>query len=310
MAVRGCPQRTGCGMAHRNATQSRCRCTIKARHAGVSLPPPLTFRSFLSNGLAGPSLCGHALWTEVRLATVPPALPVLSHCSLSPSPGCLLRVCGARPSRRLRLVGHRCCLSLAGYRAGALGGKKIALRGGGGDTEAHLPNHPSRLLGRRDGRGGSGRGCPTCCAGGGGQPNIWLKMIPRRVDHCDYSNVGGEIIGGKNFFGPKFVFLRLWRQHPFLDKTKGPTRNPISPTPTPPPSAGVHVTPPPPPRRAIFRSPWWWTVGHALCPANTTRESVHLRRQGNALMLKLSSDDTMNCCGALLPFDPSYMYII
>ena len=56
---------------------------------------------------------------------------------------------------------------------------------------------------------------------------------------------GGEIIGGKNFFGPKFVFLHLWRQHPFLHKTKGPTRNPISPTPPPPPSAGVHVNPPP-----------------------------------------------------------------
>ena len=30
---------------------------------------------------------------------------------------------------------------------------------------------------------------------------------------------GGGIIGGKNFFGPKFVFLRLRLQHPFLHKT-------------------------------------------------------------------------------------------
>ena len=43
----------------------------------------------------------------------------------------------------------------------------------------------------------------------------------------------GAILGG-----------RLRRQHPFLHKAKGPTRNPISPTP-PPPSAGVHVSPPP-----------------------------------------------------------------
>ena len=43
--------------------------------------------------------------------------------------------------------------------------------GGGGGTEAHFPNPP--LLGRRDGRGGSGRGCPTCRAGGGGGPNIY-----------------------------------------------------------------------------------------------------------------------------------------
>ena len=32
---------------------------------------------------------------------------------------------------------------------------------------------------------------------------------------------GGEIIGGKNFFGPNFVFLCLWRQHPFLISGNG-----------------------------------------------------------------------------------------
>ena len=65
---------------------------------------------------------------------------------------------------------------------------------------------------------------------------------------------GGEIIVEKKIFGPKFVFLRLRRQHPFLHKTKGPTRNPISPTP-PPPSAGVHVTPPPPPAEQFSGRP-------------------------------------------------------
>ena len=63
--------------------------------------------------------------------------------------------------------------------------------------------------------------------------------------------VGGGIIGGKNFFRPNFVFLCLWRQHPFLHKTKGPTRNPISPTPPPPPllrRASMSPPPPPPPQ--------------------------------------------------------------
>ena len=59
----------------------------------------------------------------------------------------------------------------------ALGGKKIALRGGGGGgtRKPIFPTPPSSLLGRRDGRGGggSGRGRPTCRAGGGGQPNIY-----------------------------------------------------------------------------------------------------------------------------------------
>ena len=58
---------------------------------------------------------------------------------------------------------------------------------------------------------------------------------------------GGGIIGGTNFFGPTFVFLRLWRQHPFLHKTKGPTRNPISPTP-PPLLRRASMSPPPPPQ--------------------------------------------------------------
>ena len=39
------------------------------------------------------------------------------------------------------------------------------------------------------------------------------------------------------------MFLRLRRQHPFLHKTKGPTRNPISPT--PPPSFGGRPCHPP-----------------------------------------------------------------
>ena len=56
---------------------------------------------------------------------------------------------------------------------------------------------------------------------------------------------GGGIIGGKNFFGAKFVFLRLQHQHPFLDKAKGPTQNPISPT--PPLLRRASMSPPPPP---------------------------------------------------------------
>ena len=56
---------------------------------------------------------------------------------------------------------------------------------------------------------------------------------------------GRGIIGGKNFFGPKFVFLRLRRQHPFLHKPKGPTRNPISPTPPPSSFGGRPCRPPP-----------------------------------------------------------------
>ena len=107
--------------------------------------------------------------------------------------------------------------------------------------------------------GGSGRGCPTCRArggGGGATQHLWLKMIPTSRILTTQMWGGGEIIGGKNFFGPKFVFLCLRRQHPFLHKTNGPTRNPFSPTPPPLLRRASMSPPPPPPRSAILRSPW------------------------------------------------------
>ena len=62
----------------------------------------------------------------------------------------------------------------------ALGGKKIALRGGDG-TEAHLPNPPLPSLVAVPG-GGFGLGLPylPCRGGGGGvrPQHTWLKMIP------------------------------------------------------------------------------------------------------------------------------------
>ena len=60
-----------------------------------------------------------------------------------------------------------------------LGGKKIALQGGDG-TEAHLPNPPLPLLGRRAGRGvWAGAALPAVPGGGGVRPQqVWLKMIP------------------------------------------------------------------------------------------------------------------------------------
>ena len=57
----------------------------------------------------------------------------------------------------------------------------------------------------------------------------------------------------RNFSGPKFVFRRLWWQHPSLHKTKGPARKPISGT--PPPSFAGRPCLPPPPCKAIFGSP-------------------------------------------------------
>ena len=82
-------------------------------------------------------------------------------------------------------------------------------------------------------------------------PSLWVTIAAHvrnfclpAADHFDYSNVGeGGEYWWKKYFRPKFVFLRLRSQHPFLHKTNGPTRNPCSPT--PPPSFGGRPCHPP-----------------------------------------------------------------
>ena len=72
---------------------------------------------------------------------------------------------------------HDACMSTTCCWAG----RKLLCGGGGGDgTEAHLPNPPPPLLGRRAGRGvWVGAALPAVPRGGGGGPqHTWLKMIP------------------------------------------------------------------------------------------------------------------------------------
>ena len=129
-----------------------------------------------------------------------------------------------------------------------LGVTKIALRG---SRVTRRPiSRPPPLLGCRDGRGGSGRGCQTCRDRGGGGGRVNPTSMAQNDTHVALIILttprwGGDSIGGKNLCEPKFVLLRPRRQHPFLHKTKGPTRNPIS---TPPPllRRASMLTPPPP----------------------------------------------------------------
>ena len=81
---------------------------------------------------------------------------------------------------------------------------------------------------------------------------------------------GGDYWWKKLFRAKNFVFLRLQRQHPFLHKTKGPTRNPISPTP-PPLLWGASMSSP---RSAIFRSP----KGCGLDPDPRQKRRAHCAR--------------------------------
>ena len=133
---------------------------------------------------------------------------------------------------------------------------KIALRGGGGwhgDPFAQTPPPPPWSPCRE---GGFGLGLPYLpCRGGGVQPqHTCLKMIPTSRGSFSLPTCGGNFFREKNFSRPKFVFRRLWWQHPSLHKTKGPARKPISGTP-PPSFAGRPCHPPPPLCKAVFGPP-------------------------------------------------------
>ena len=131
-----------------------------------------------------------------------------------------------------------------------MAGRKKLLCGGGGVTRRPIfptPRPPS--LAAVTGGGVQGGGARPAVPGGGVNPTSMAQNDTHVALIILTTQMwgGGGIIGGKNFFGPKFVFLRLRRQHPFLHKTKGPTRNPISPTP-PPLLRQASMSPLPPPQ--------------------------------------------------------------
>ena len=95
--------------------------------------------------------------------------------------------------------------------------------------------------------GGFGLGLPylPCRGGGGGPtPTYMAQNDPHVALIILTTHMRGKFFV-KNFSGPKFVFRRLWWQHPSLHKTKGPARKPISGTPL---LRRVPMPSPPPPQ--------------------------------------------------------------
>ena len=134
-----------------------------------------------------------------------------------------------------------------------LAGRKLLCGGGGGDTEAHFPNPPPLSLAAVTGGGVQGGGVRPAVPGGGG---VNPTSMAQNDTHVALIILTTQMWGG----GGDYWWKKLFRASicvpaplaptSVLTQKKGPTRNPISPTPPP-----IHVTPPPPPGRAIFRSP-------------------------------------------------------
>ena len=162
-------------------------------------------------------------------------------------------------------------------------GRKL-LCGGGGDTEAHFPNPPPPLLGRRDGRGGSGQGCPTCRAWGGGVNPTSMAQNDTHVALISLTTQmwwGGELLVEKTFSGQKFCVPAPSPPTSVLTQNKGPDTEPHFSN--PPPllrRASMSAPPPPPPAeqfsgclgpsQAPFTSP---------CPPPNLRFVLDVRKQ-------------------------------
>ena len=118
---------------------------------------------------------------------------------------------------------------------------------GGMARKPICPTPPFPVLGRCAGRGVWAGAALLAVPGGGGSPTptSMAQNDPHVALIILTTHMWGKFFREKNFSGPKFVFGRLWWQHPSLHKTKRPARKPISGTP-PPPSPGAHATPPPP----------------------------------------------------------------
>ena len=131
------------------------------------------------------------------------------------------------------------------------GGKKIALRGGGGDTEAHFPNPP-----------------PSLAAVTGGE----------------VQGRGGGVIGGKKLFRAKFCVPAPSAPTSVLTQNKGPDTEPHFSN---PPPLLRRASMSPPPRRAIFRSPnYWCSVLRGVVP-----QSLPVGRSCRGVLLRVQDPE-------------------
>ena len=83
-------------------------------------------------------------------------------------------------------------------------GRKLLCRGG--VTRRPIFPTPPPLLGRRDGRGGSGRGCPTCRAGGGG---VNPTSVAQNDTHVALIILTTQMWGGGDYWWKKLFQAKI-----------------------------------------------------------------------------------------------------
>ena len=165
-------------------------------------------------------------------------------------------------------------------------GRKL-LCGGGGATRRPIFPTPTPLLGRCDGRGGSGRGCPTCRAGGGG---VNPASMAQNDTHVALIILTTQMWGGGDYWWEKLFRAKICVPAPsaptsVLTQNKGPNTEPHFSNPPPPPPLfrRASMSPPPPPEQSNFQVALRSCV--RMCP--------------NKLRAKGSKEQILVCCGML-----------
>ena len=171
-----------------------------------------------------------------------------AHCTAL----CCHALCVLRPALHCVYCAAKrtvCAVHCPALHCAALGGKNIALRGGGGGVTRRpvFATPPPPSLAAVTGGGRSGRGRPTCRAGGGGGVNP--TSMAQNDTHIALIILttqmwGGELLVEKTFSGQICVPVPL-APTSVLTQNKGPDTEPHFSNPPPLPSAGVHVNPPP-----------------------------------------------------------------
>ena len=142
--------------------------------------------------------------------------------------------------------------------------------GGGGDTEAHFPNPPPSLLGRRDGRGEFRAGLPDLPVRAGGEVNP--TSMAQNDTHVALIILttqmwGGKLLVEKTFSGQILCSCAFGANIRSYTKQRARHGTPFLQPPPPPPSCGGRpCQPPPPPPAEQFSS----------CPMSKGKERMTL----------------------------------
>ena len=137
------------------------------------------------------------------------------------------------------------------------------------------PTQPNPLLGRRDGEGGSGQGCPTCRGGGGG---VNPTSMAQNDTHVALIILTTQMWGGGNYWWKKNFRAKICVPPPLaptsvLTQNKGPNTERHFSNPPPPPSFGGCPCHPPQSNFQVAQASYTWRL-HERYPVQTPLSKI------------------------------------